>query len=99
MTKPTTNRLQPLPPDTPTRLELVGTTLFGGNYKHRLAKALGMGRTKFWKVMSGHGKRADLDGDIIEVLDAEADAATQRGIAIGALRRRFIREREKNDAV
>jgi hypothetical protein len=93
------SRLQPLPEDAPARMALVGETVFGEAYKHKLARALGMGRTKFWQIMNGRGKRADLDGDLIEVLNAEADAATQRGIAIGALRRRFLRERERNDAV
>ena len=85
--------LPPLPDDQPGRISEVGTTLFGRDYRRRLADALGISRTTLWKWLSGGGKRRDIDADLEELLETERDAASERELAIANLRRRFIARR------
>jgi hypothetical protein len=44
----------------------------------------------FWQWLSGAGKRCGIDGDLIDLLDVERDAASERSLEIAALRRRFM---------
>jgi hypothetical protein len=44
--------------------------------------------------MRGRGKRVtDLDDRLIELLDAEAEAAAAHGLELAALRKRFLKRR------
>jgi hypothetical protein len=82
---------EPLPTDLPGRIELVGATLYGKSWRRRLAVALGVSRSTLWQLHRGAGKRRrDVDGELIELLDCERDAASERSLQIAALRRRFM---------
>jgi hypothetical protein len=88
--------LAPLPDDQPGRISEVGTTLWGRDYRRRLAEALGISRTTLWKWMAGGGKRRDIDADLEELLETERDAASERELQIADLRRRFIARRRSH---
>ena len=88
--------LPPLPDDQPGRISEVGTTLFGRDYRRRLAEALGVSRTTLWKWLAGGGKRRDIDGDLLELLETERDAASERELQIADLRKRFVARRRAN---
>jgi hypothetical protein len=76
------------------RLRLVGRSAYGSHYMRRLASGLGIARTTLWQLMRGRGKRVtDLDDRLIELLDAEAEAAAAHGLELAALRKRFLKRR------
>jgi hypothetical protein len=81
---------EPLPEDLAGRITLVGTALYGKSWRRRLAVGLNVSRSTLWQWLSGAGKRRDIDGELVELLDGERDAATERSLQIAALRRRFI---------
>lgn len=88
--------LPPLPDDQPGRIAEVGVTLWGRDYRRRLAEALGISRTTLWKWLHGGGKRRDIDADLEELLETERDAASDRQLKIADLRRRFIARRRSH---
>ena len=88
--------LPPLPDDQPGRISEVGVTLWGRDYKRRLAAALNVSRTTLWKWMHGGGKRRDIDGDLLELLETERDAASERELQIAQLRKRFLARRRSH---
>lgn len=88
--------LPPLPDDQRSRISVVGTTLWGRDYRRRLAETLGISRTTLWKWMSGGGKRRDIDADLLELLESERDAASERELAIADLRKRFLVRRRSH---
>jgi transposase-like protein len=71
-------------------LALVGTALYGKSWRARLADGLNISRSTLWQWLSGAGRRSGIDGDLIELLDCERDAASERALQISALRRRFV---------
>ena len=81
---------KPLPAEIHSRLALVGTTLYGQSWRRRLAAGLGVSRSTLWQWLSGGGKRRDIDADLIDLLDGELDAASERALLIAGLRRRFM---------
>jgi hypothetical protein len=85
-----TTKPAPLPADLPGRIELVGATLYGKSWRRRLAQGLHISRSTLWQWLSGAGKRRDVDGELIELLDCERDAASERSLQIAALRRGFM---------
>jgi hypothetical protein len=85
-----TTKPAPLPADLPGRIELVGATLYGKSWRRRLAHGLHISRSTLWQLLRGAGKRSDVDGELAELLDVERDAASERSLAIAALRRRFM---------
>jgi hypothetical protein len=93
-----TPKIEPLPLKQDARIGLVGETLYGRDYRRRMADGLGISRSTLWEWIGGAGKNRDIDGKLIDLLDAEADATTQRGLTISALRRRFLATRRQSDA-
>lgn len=86
-----------LPSAEPDRLKLVGRTVFGKHYMKRLAGGLGIARTTLWELMRGRGKRVtDLDDRLIELLDSESEASAERGLQLALLRKRFLKERNRD---
>jgi hypothetical protein len=88
--KPSPQKPEPLPTDLPGRITLVGTALYGKSWRRRLAEGLNISRSTLWQWLSGAGKRRDIDGALIELLDCERDAANERSLQIAGLRRRFL---------
>jgi transcriptional regulator with XRE-family HTH domain len=86
----TTQKAEPLPAEIPGRLAIVGVTLYGKSWRRRLAEGLNISRSTLWQWLSGAGKRRDVDGDLIDLLDSERDAASERALQIAELRRRFM---------
>ncbi|WP_375312832.1 hypothetical protein WHZ77_06010 [Bradyrhizobium sp. A5] len=79
------------PKDLPGRLELVGTTLYGSQWRRRLAAGLRIGRATLHGWMTGAWEPVrDVDGELIALLDSERDAAAARGLQIASLRRMMI---------
>jgi hypothetical protein len=91
--KPPPLKPEPLPAEIPGRLALVGATLYGKSWRRRLAEGLHVSRSTLWQWLSGAGKRRDIDGDLMELLDCERDAASERALQIAARRRRFMIKR------
>ena len=90
----TPQKAEPLPAGVPGRLALVGVTLYGKSWRRRLAEGLNVSRSTLWQWLSVGDKRLrDIDGDLIELLDSERDAASERALQIAALRRRFMIKR------
>ena len=85
---------EPLPAEIPDRLALVGAVLYGKSWRRRLAEGLHVSRSTLWEWLSGGGKRRDIDADLIDLLDGERDAASERALLIAALRRRFMIKKE-----
>lgn len=79
------------------RIDLVGTTVWGREYRDPMARALGIGKTLLWRLRKGESRR-NIDSELIDLLDAQSDAAAERGLEIAALRKRFIAERRRGDA-
>ncbi|MEH2499561.1 hypothetical protein V1294_006040 [Bradyrhizobium sp. AZCC 1678] len=93
MRRPPPQKPESIPAEIPDRLALVGTTLYGKSWRRRLAEGLNISRSTLWDWLSGAGKRRDrrdIDGDLIDLLDTECDAASERALQISALRRRFM---------
>jgi hypothetical protein len=89
--KSSTTKPAPLPADLPGRIDLVGAALYGKSWRRRLAQGLHISRSTLWQLLCGAGKRRrDVDGELIELLDCERDAASERSLQIAALRRRFM---------
>jgi hypothetical protein len=82
-------KTDPLPTELAGRLALVGTTLYGKSWRARLADSLNVSRSTLWQWLSGACQQRDIDGELIELLDCERDAASERALQIGALHRRF----------
>lgn len=74
------------------RLTLVGTAIYGKAFRAKLAAALGISRSTLFEWMRGGGKRRDIDGELIDLIECERDAADQRSIELATLGKRF-RER------
>ena len=91
------SNLQPLPPKQNDRIDLVGTTVFGREYRAPMAAALGLGKTLLWQLRTGESRRR-IDNELIALLDAQSDAAALKGLEIAALRKRFLAERRRGDA-
>ena len=84
-----------LPADQAQRLALVGVVLYGKSFRARLAEGLNITRSTLWLWLQGEIKNdRDIDGELIELLDCERDAATERGLRIADLRRRFMKKKE-----
>lgn len=64
-------------------------------FRAKLAAALGVSRSTLWQWMRGGGKRRNIDKDLVELLEAERDAADERSIEIADLCKRF-REAHSN---
>ena len=83
-----------LPKDAPGRLEYVGRALYGDQWRKRLAAALPVSRdTLYWWLRGAVKPHRDIDGELIDLLDRERDAAAERGVQITALRRALIAKR------
>jgi hypothetical protein len=80
-----------LPPDALGRLRLAGEYLYATGWRRRLAMGLQISRSTLFEWLRGNIKTdGDIDGEIVELLDRERDAASERGGELTALRRRFI---------
>lgn len=80
-----------LPTDVPGRLHYAGKYLYGTGWRTRLAVGLDISRSTLFEWLRGNIKTdRDIDGEIVELLDRERDAASERGLELTALRRRFI---------
>lgn len=90
----------------PDRIEYTGVSLYGAaGWTVALARGLGMSRSQLFEYRIGRGKRdRDIDGELIDLIDRERGAASERGVALTKLRNRLIdlvgksRKREKRDA-
>lgn len=83
-----------LPADAPGRLAAVGEWLYGTTYRSHLAAGLGISRdTLYWWLRGAAKPHWDIDGELIKLLDAERDAATERGMEITAVRKRLMSRR------
>jgi hypothetical protein len=78
------------PADLAGRIMLVRTTLYGKSWRRRVAVGLNISRSTLWQLLRGAGKRRNVDGELVELLDCERDAANERSLQIAALRRRFM---------
>jgi hypothetical protein len=76
-----------LPPDVPGRLRLAGKYLYGTGWRRRMAMGLQISRSTLFEWLRGNIKT---DREIVELLDRERDAASERGVELTALRRRFM---------
>lgn len=85
----------PLPTDQPGRITVVGITLYGAFWRRRLADGLGISRDTLhrWLQIGGANTDRDIDGELVDLLDAERDACAERSIEITALRRRLVNKR------
>ena len=80
-----------LPPDVAGRLRFAGEYLYGTGWRWRLAVGLNISRSTLFEWLSGNIKTGrDIDGEIVELLDRERDAASERDLELTALRRSFI---------
>lgn len=81
-----------LPKDPPGRLEAVGIALYGSAWRSRLAAGLNISRNTLHEWLGGSWTKArrDIDGDLVDLLDRERDAAAERGVEITAIRRQLI---------
>jgi hypothetical protein len=82
----------PLPIEQTDRIDLVGVTVWGRDYRGPMAEALGIGKTLFWQLRKGESRR-NVDAELIQLLDAQCDAAAVKSLEIAALRSRFLAER------
>lgn len=84
-------QIEPLHAELPGRLALVGKTLYGKSWRPRLAEGLSISRSTLFEWGRGGGKNGrDVDSELIELLDSELDATSERAMLIAALRRRFM---------
>ena len=82
------------PKDTAGRLEFIGKALYGDHWRKRLAAALGICRDTLYQWLHDRAKTVrDVDGELIDLLDRERDAAAERGVQITALRRAMLAKR------
>jgi hypothetical protein len=81
----------PLPATIQGRLVLVGKVPYSKEFKTRLA-GLGISRNILFELLRGRGKRRDIDGEFIELLESERQIAAARASEIDALSKRFRRE-------
>ncbi|MBR0995612.1 hypothetical protein JQ580_33400 [Bradyrhizobium japonicum] len=79
-----------IPKDLAGRLELVGRALYGTHWRKRLAEGLKVSRSTLHLWLGGTRTDRDLDGELIELMDAERDACSERSIRITDIRRRMI---------
>jgi hypothetical protein len=82
-----------MPTTIPGRIELVGTALYGKAWRARLAAALGISRSTMFQWCLVNGRRrddAEIDSALIDLLDAQRDAATEKSLELADLRHRFI---------
>ena len=78
-----------LPPTVHGRLTLVGKALYGKTFRAKLAAGLNISRSTLFEWMRGGGKRRDIDGELIHLIECERDAADERSIELAALSKRF----------
>jgi hypothetical protein len=80
-----------LPPDVPGRLRYAGKYLYGTGWRTRLAIGLRISRSTLFQWLGGNIKTdRDIDREIVELLDRERDAASERGVELTELRRKFL---------
>lgn len=80
------------------RLALVGRALYGKAFRSKLAAGLNISRTTLWDWLRPGGKRLDkrdIDGELIDLIECERDAADERSIELATLSKR-LREVHSN---
>ena len=83
-----------LPTDAPGLLAAVGVFLFKKSYRRHLAEGLGISRDTLWWWLRGSVKpHHDIEGMLVDLLDAERDASAARGMEITAVRKRLLARR------
>ncbi|OSJ32550.1 hypothetical protein BSZ19_18540 [Bradyrhizobium japonicum] len=82
------------------RIDVVATTLYGASGRmSRLAAGLGISRSRLFDYRRGAGTARDIDGMMIDLIDRECDASTERVSTLTALRNRMLDLiKEKSDA-
>lgn len=86
--------IKSFPKDPAGRLEHVGHALYGAYWRKRPAAALQISRDTLYQWLHGRAKATrDIDGALLDLLDAERDACATRGVQITALRRQLIGKR------
>lgn len=74
----------------PQRLEFVGTGVYGSQWMTRLAAAIGVSRSMLFEYRHGRRTDRDLDGRLLDLIERERDAASERGMMLTRLRTSLI---------
>ena len=75
----------------PQRLEMTGEQIYGSAWRRRLAAGLGISRGTLWAILRGSRKSGlDIDGAMLDLIDRERDAASERGVALTRLRNSLL---------
>ena len=81
---------EPLPADLAGRIALVGATVYGKSWRRRLATGMNISRSTLFEWLRRVNNVRDVDSELIELLDSERAAASERSLQIAALRRRLM---------
>jgi hypothetical protein len=73
------------------RLEFGGKRMYvGRGWKVRLATGLGVSRTMLWHYLSGAQPDRDIAGELVDLIERERVASTERGVSLGKLRNQML---------
>ncbi|MBB5046866.1 transcriptional regulator with XRE-family HTH domain [Rhodopseudomonas rhenobacensis] len=75
-----------LPSDPLSRIEHVGKTLYGTEWRGRLADGMGVGRTTLWSWLSGSSKPpGDIDARLARAVRIEASYGQRRAARLAGI--------------
>lgn len=70
---------------------MVGTGLYGEEWRGRLAAGIGISRGTLWSIMSGSNRhRRDIDAAMVALIERERDATAEHGMELTRLKNALL---------